>query len=325
LSRVLVTGADGFIGRALCPALIHSGYDVSASVRNTESAGSQHLKTLDKLTLHPVSDLGPECDWSVALEGAEFVVHLAARVHVVKETHIDPVSAFWKINAEGTRHLARSAAKAGLKRMVYLSTIKVNGERTYEDPFRENDTPNPKDPYAISKWEAEKALALVTARKSGLETTILRPPLVYGPEVKGNFLSLLRLCNSAAVLPFQSVDNRRSMISLYNLIDVIICCLTHPKAGGETYLVRDEDVSTAELIRRISFALGKQTRLFPMPTAALSAVGPIFGIGGKLSKLLDSLVIDDQKIRQDIGWRPPYAMDEELAETAAWFHSAQKL
>ena len=247
--RVLVTGATGFIGRHMCPALLAAGHDVSVAVRRKDFPDMP-----EAAAFHVVPDIGPKTDWTEALAGAEAVVHLAARAHVTEEPAADSAAEFHRVNAEGTASLAAAAAAAGVRRFLYLSSSRAAGERTGDRPFSESDPPKPKDAYGTSKWDGEKAL-LDIASQSGLEAVILRPPLVYGPGVKGNFLRLLKLCRLGPPLPFAAVNNRRSFIYVGNLADAAVHCLGAEEAAGETYFVRDgEDMSTPDLIRRLALA-----------------------------------------------------------------------
>ena len=315
MTRVLVTGAMGFVGRALCAALSEAGHTVVASTRGAAEPWMTGLE------VSPIPDIGPDTEWSSALAGIDAVAHLAARVHVMKERHDQPLAAYRRVNVEGTRRLAEAAAASGVGRVVYLSTAKVNGETSGSASFRESDTPAPGDDYALSKWEGEQALAEVAAH-TGLETVMLRPPLVYGPGVKGNFLRLLELCQHAPPLPLGAASNRRSLIFLGNLVSAVTACLIRPEAAGQTYLVRDgEDVSTSELIRRVSAALGRPARLFPMPDVLLRLAGHLTGKSDAVGRLLDSLAVDDGKIRTQLNWIPPFTMAQGLAETVSWFAS----
>ncbi len=313
MSRILITGATGFVGRALVPALLARGHQVVSAVRpgheGTEAGTEARL----------IGDIGPDTDWRAALDGVEAVVHLAARVHVMRETGQDPEALYRQTNAEGTRRLAMEAAGAGVKRLLFLSTVKVNGEETPAGPFTEAGPPNPTGPYALSKLAAEEALAEVAAT-TGIETVVLRSPLIYGEGVGGNFLSLLKLCRSAPPLPFRAVENARSLIYLGNLVDAIACALEHPAAAGKTFLVRDgEDLSTQALIRRTADALGRPARLFPLPLYFVRLLARITGKSAAIERLLGSLCVDDKKIRRELGWTPPFTVLQGLGRTAAWF------
>lgn len=312
---ILVTGASGFVGTALCRCLVASGVGVRGAVRCLDRFGAQ----VSGVEYVQVGEIGPHIDWSAALEGVDVVVHLAARVHVMNESSRDPLADFRTVNTAGTERLARLAATKGARRIVYLSSIKVNGELSVGASFTEADTPHPQDAYALSKWEAEQALHRISG-ETKLEVAILRPPLVYGPGVGGNFLRLMKLVQRRLLLPLASVHNRRSLIYLDNLVDAIALCARHPAAAGETFLVSDgEDLSTAELIQRLSRALGISSRLVPFPPAGLRFLGLLGGKSAELSRLLDSLQVDSSKIRKQLGWLPPYSVDQGLALTADWF------
>ena len=234
------------------------------------------------------------------------------------DTSADPLEEFRKVNLHSTTNLARQAAQAGVKRLVYVSSIKVNGEETREgQKFSETDPPAPQDPYAISKWEAEQALHRV-AGETGLEVVIVRPPLVYGPGVKGNFAQMLNVVAKGIPLPFASVRNLRSLIYVGNLADALIACAIHPAAAGQTYLVCDgEDVSTPDLLRQLATGMGVLARLLPCPPALLRLAGKLTGKSHQMGRLLDSLQVDGGKIRRDLGWRPPYTLREGLQNTVA--------
>jgi nucleoside-diphosphate-sugar epimerase len=237
----------------------------------------------------------------------------------------DPLTKFRRVNTLGTETLARAAARSGVKRLVFLSSIKVNGESTLPvSPFDEASPAEPQDPYAISKWEAEQALTRVSA-ETGLEIVVLRCPLVYGPRVKGNLLRLLQAVDHGIPLPLALARNRRSLIYLDNLTDAIATCLTHPAAAGKTYLVSDgEDVSTTELIARIAQALGKPSRLWPCPFGLIELAGRMTGKSDEIARLLGSLCIDSNRIRNELDWTPPYTLEQGLAETARWLHGRNK-
>jgi nucleoside-diphosphate-sugar epimerase len=244
--RVLVTGADGFVGRYVCRKLIESGFSLRAGVRNVESIPDLQRAVPGLSDSSFLGDLGVNPELRGPLAGVSAVVHLAARVHVMKESSGDSLQEFRRVNVAGTKFLARAAAEAGVRRFIYVSTIKVNGDSTSSEPFHLDMPPNPQDAYAISKWEAEEALRSVAA-ESGLEVVIVRPPLVYGPGVRGNFLRLMSLVDRALPLPWPKGENRRSMIGAENLADFLVRCVDHPKAASHSFLVKDsEDVSTRE-------------------------------------------------------------------------------
>ncbi len=292
---VLVTGPDGFIGRALVPTLEAAGFAVRRAGRET------------------TGDIARPVDWTPFLEGVEAVVHLAARVHVLREEASDPLSLYRRVNRDGTERLAAAAAAAGVRRFILLSTVKVHGENARR-PLTPADPPAPQDAYAVSKWEAEQALA---AAGAGMERVVLRSPLVYGPGVGGNFLRLLRLVDRAPVLPFGAIDNRRSLIYVANLADAIRHAITNAPPG--TYLPSDgQDLSTAELVRRLARALGRQVRLAPIPPALLAFAGRLAGRAEEVERLIGSLVVDGRIP----GWKPPVPADRGLARTAEWYRCA---
>ncbi len=322
MKQVLVTGATGFVGKQLCSVLATSGYGVRGAVRE----GGQKSPGIERATeIVPVGDLGEDPDWGTAVSGIDTVVHLAARVHVMHESCSNPLEEFRRINCAGTERLAREAAKAGVRRFVYLSTIKVNGEETIDQPFRETDPPGPEDAYAVSKWEAERVLKRLS-EETGLEVVIVRPPLVYGPGVKGNFLKLLRLVRAGLPLPLASVANRRSLVSLDNLVDLIVVCLRHPSAAGEVFLAADgEDLSTPDLIRRISRSMGKPNRLFPFPPSVLKGASRVLGKRAICDRLCGSLTVDSTKAKKVLGWQPPSSVDQSLDEMTRWFMASPLL
>lgn len=306
----LVTGSNGFIGRAVCPSLERNGWEVRRAVRSLNSSDRQVPQIVE------VGDIGSSNDWSRALAGVDSVVHLAARVHLPGD---DDEAAFLRTNTDATLRLAEAAARAGVRRFIYVSSVKVMGESSPRArPFVESDPPRPTDPYARSKLEAEKGLRAYADR---MEVAIIRPPLVYGPAVGANFLRLMSWVDRGIWLPFGNIDNRRSLLYVGNLASAIARCLTHPAAVGATFFVSDgEDVSTGELIRRLASALGRASRSWSVPPSALSAVASVFGRGEQARRLLDWLQVDSGLIRDRLEWTPPYSLDDGLKSTAIWFH-----
>ncbi|MEW6267176.1 MAG: SDR family oxidoreductase [Thermodesulfobacteriota bacterium] len=313
---LIITGANGFIGRAVCAEAAALGYRVRTVVRTAGRA--EGLPS--GVETFPLGDIGPQTDWRDALAGGRAVIHLAARVHQVHDPAPDPLAAHRAVNLDGTIRLAQAAAAQGLKRLVFLSSVKVNGEGR-DRPYTEADRPAPADPYGLSKWEAEQALSRL-ASENGLEVAILRPPLVYGPGVKANFLRLLEMVKSGLPLPLASVNNRRGLLFLGNLVSAILACLNHPEAAGRTYLVSDgEDVSSPELIRRLARVMKRPARLLPCPPLVLRWAGRIMSRTDEVERLLGSLAVDDSLIRRELGWNPPYTLDQGLQETVEWFLS----
>lgn len=312
--KILVTGGSGFIGRALIVRLNESGHEVVATSRDPQTS-------LPGATLRHIAELGPETDWSKVLEDIEAVVHLAARVHVMDERADDPLSENRRINAAGTARLAAQAAAAGVRHFIFLSTIKVHGEASGVEPFRADDTPRPQDPYAMAKLEAEQAL-LEIATGCTMQASIIRPPLVYGPGVRGNFLAMLRLCAKGWPLPLASINNRRSLVYSGNLVDLVVHLLDRRQPSRGIYLVSDgQDVSTPELFARTSRALGARTWIFPVPQFLLTFAAALVGKAAVVSRLTESLVIDDGPTRNDLNWTPPFSMLQGLKQTADWFLS----
>lgn len=306
---VAVTGANGFVGSSLCACADREGRLVRR-ISRSQAVG-------DGVT---VGALGPATDWSVALRGVDVVIHLAARVHVMFDKVADPLAVYREVNTKGTLNLACQAAALGVKRFVYVSSIKVNGEETSSGrPFTEKDKPAPLDPYGISKLEAEQGLWDVAA-ETGLEVVIIRPPLVYGPGVRANFLSMMRWLSLGVPLPFGAIYNKRSFLALDNLVDLIITCIDHPAATNQVFLASDgEDLSTAELLQRTAAALGKPARLLPVPQRALTVAMNILGKKEVAQRLCGSLQVDIRKARNLLGWNPPITIEAALLKTARHF------
>ena len=305
---LLVTGADGFVGRHLCRLLERRGHDVRRAVRRASGEGGGRVQ---------VGEIGPATQWDAALRGVDTVVHLAARVHVMHETASDPAAEYRRVNVEGTAALGEAAARNGVRRIVLVSTVKVHGEATAAaGRFREDDVPAPRDPYAASKRQAERILQ----ENSAFETVVIRPPLVYGPGVGANFLRLLRSVDRGLPLPLGSVRNARSLVYVGNLCDSVRECCTHPSAAQRTFLVSDgEPLSTPALVRAVAAALGRAPRLLPVPPSVLRAGARALGRGAAAERLLSSLAIDSTSITRVLGWVPPYSLEQGLKETVEWY------
>jgi nucleoside-diphosphate-sugar epimerase len=310
--KLLVTGANGFVGRALCDALRRNGHEVAAGVRRPCGLANEvNMPALD-------------ADWAI-WESAQpsltcdVVVHLAARVHVMHAAGSVATSLYRSVNTIATLTLARAAANAGVQRFVFLSSIKVNGEGTSADqPFTAAESTTPQDPYGISKMEAEQGLRHIAA-ESGMEVVIVRPPLVYGPGVKANFASMMRAVQRGIPLPLASVThNRRSFVALDNLVDLLITCIDHPAAANQTFVVSDgEDLSTADLLRRLGHAMDKPARLFPAPPLLLQLCANVLGKGDMAQRLLGNLQVDISHTRDTLNWSPPISVDEGLRRAVA--------
>ena len=313
MNRVLVTGANGFIGSRLCRLLMERDYTVRAALRNSRP----HDDLVEQEQAVAIGDIGSGTQWNAALHDVDCMVHLAARVHVMDETAVDPLSEFRVVNVDGTINLARQAAAAGVKRFIYLSSIKVNGEATQRRrPFTVDDQPAPADPYAISKAEAEQAL-LKLAIETDVDVVIIRPPLVYGPGVKANFLGMMRWLNRGIPLPFGSIYNKRSFVALDNLVDLIITCIEHPSATNQIFLAGDgEDLSTTDLLLRMGRALGHPARLIPVPEKILKVAAVLMGKRALAQRLCGSLQVDISKTRDRLDWEPIVTIDETLNKTA---------
>lgn len=308
---VLLTGASGFVGKAVLDELLARGHSVVAAVRSVPT-------DLDsRVAVSRFDALDGSTDWASALAGVVTVVHSAARVHVMNDTETDPLAAFRKVNVEGTLNLAQQAWKAGARRFVFISSIKVNGEGTPKgQPYTADDVPAPADPYGVSKLEAEEGLRAL-ARETGLEVVIVRPVLVYGPGVKANFLAMMRWLDKGVPLPFGAIDNRRSLVALGNLADLVVTCVEHPAAANQTFLVSDgEDLSTTGLLRRMAAALGKPARLLPVPSVLLEVGASLLGKRSLSQRLCGSLQVDIGKTRSLLGWKPPISVDDALGLAA---------
>lgn len=303
--RILVTGANGFVGKSLCAALNAQGNYVLAVSR----AGQQSLIHSELVILEKID---ASTAWNDALTNVNVVIHLAARVHVMQEHAVDPLAEFRKVNVDGTLNLAKQAAQLGVKRFVFVSSVKVNGERTIiNQPFTADDTPQPQEPYGQSKLEAEQGLMLI-AQQTGMEVVIVRPPLIYGAGVKANFASMLKLIRSGWPVPLGDVvHNRRSFVGIDNLVDFLLVCITHPAAANQVFMVSDgEDLATAELFRRLGEAIGHPAKLFTVPTRLVTLGACLLGKQAMTERLLGSLQVDITKNKQLLGWQPPITLDE---------------
>lgn len=313
--KILVTGASGFIGGFLCPVLEKAGHSLVLVVRSIPKLQSGNRKYV------AVGDIGSLTDWVTLLQGVDAVIHLAARVHVMSETADDPVSEFRAVNVCGTERLARQAAEVGVKRLVYVSSIKVNGAATLGVSFRADDVAQPLDAYGVSKFEAEQKLVKISA-ETGLEIVIVRPPLVYGPGVGGNFIRLLKLIDWGLPLPFGGVDNHRSLINVDNLCDFLNVCVSHSNAAGQVFLVSDgHDVSTRDLILGLAREMRKSVWLLPVPIDMLIIVGKLFGKQAEVDRLCGSLQLDIGKTRRMLGWEPRFSLVDGLQKTVSWYVS----
>jgi nucleoside-diphosphate-sugar epimerase len=312
---VAVTGANGFVGTALCRALLARGDRVVALVRDP---GAALPKGAERRVVGPI---GPGTDWGGMLGGVDRLVHLAARVHVQWDGAAEALTEFRRVNTYGTARLAEAAAAQGVRRFVFLSSIKALGDGKADGtPYADGDPPMPVDAYGRSKAEGEQALAEAAATR-GMEWAVLRPPLVYGPGVRGNFLTLLMACDTPYPLPVGGIGNRRSLLGLDNLVAGILCVLDHPRAAGGKFLIRDgEDLSTTELVARTRRALGRPVRIWPAPVGALRALGAIGLFRGAVRRMAGSLTADDSGLRA-LGWQPPLTVDQGLARLAAWWKS----
>ncbi|MBV5338546.1 MAG: SDR family oxidoreductase [Deltaproteobacteria bacterium] len=317
---ILLTGATGFVGSALNKRLLQDNVSVRAAVR---SEISELPKGVD---LVQIEDLNPDIDWREALSEVDAIVHLAARVHVMHDVVADPLAEFRRVNVEGTLNMAQQAALAGVRRFVYVSSVKVNGESTVlGKPFSPDDQPDPQDHYGISKYEAERCLLDLVSEKTGMEVVIIRPPLVYGSGVKANFASMMSWLDRGVPLPLGSVHNQRSLVALDNLVDLIVTCLDHPKAVNQTFLVSDgEDLSTTELLQRMGRALGKPARLIPVPVWVMQYAANLLGKGAVAQRLFGSLQVDSSKARDLLGWKPVVTVDEALQKTADAYKALHK-
>lgn len=314
--RVLVTGASGFVGTALCEDLSKRGYVVRAALRD-----SANLPAPTATEVCSIGDIGPATDWREALQGVDIVVHAAARAHVLGDAP-ENAKLYFEVNALGTQALARAAAAGGVRGFIFVSSVKVNGERSGTRLFTSDDDARPHDAYALSKWLAELSLQQL-AREGAMQVQIVRPPLVYGPQVRANFLRLLRLVDAGIPLPLGAVDNRRSLISIWNLCDFLACLIQRLPASGSVWLPADgAAISTPELLRSMALAMGKRARVLNVPVGLLKRGGALLGKGAELDRLCDSLAVDVGATCQTLAWHPPLSLQESMSRTVQWYRSS---
>lgn len=307
MPKLLVTGGSGFIGKAVCENLKKNNYTINITSRRDIVTNLRGVK------IYNINEIDENTNWFQALNAVSCVIHCAAKTHVINNNKQNSLSSFRKVNVEGTLNLAKQAVACGVKRFIFISSIKVNGERTKKSSmFRYNDIPKPQDSYGISKWEAEKGLWKIS-KETGLEVVIIRAPLVYGPAVKGNLRRLIKLIQSRAPLPFSLIKNQRSLIGIDNLVDVIIRCIDDNRASGNTFLVSDEkNLSTIDLIRQIASSMGLSVRLFPLPLSLLKFFGFLLGRKAEINRLIGSLQIDNNYTKQTLNWKPTISVEEGI-------------
>jgi nucleoside-diphosphate-sugar epimerase len=315
MTRVLVTGATGFVGSFLCEALARADYRVRGALRTDRVVPA----AIGEKVI--IGEINSTTDWTRALDGVDAIIHAAARSHVL-HPGTGPANLYFETNERGTERLANAAARMQVQRLVYLSSIKANGEETVAHAYTPADEPQPQDDYGLSKWRAEQHVA-AASQGSGMQAVILRPPLVYGPGVRANFLRLLQWVHGGWPLPLGAVRNARSLVSVWNLCDFLVLVLKHPQAPGRTWMVSDgEDLSTPDLIRRLGSAMGRQVLLPSVPVTLLKACAGLLGRRGELARLCGSLQVDISQTRAALGWSPPVTVHESLARTVAWYLAA---
>jgi len=316
-ANVLVTGANGFIGRVLCLALRQSGYGVREAVRNAAE---------NRPDVIAVGNIGHDTHWTAALNGIRVVIHLSARAHILSDSAADPLTEFRAVNVEGTKRLAQQAAECGVQRLIFVSSIGVLGNSTeLGEAFSERSIPQPKSLYAIAKWEAEEVLQQLH-RETGLEIVVVRPPLVHGPGAPGNMARLLKGVYRGMPLPLANIDNHRSLVGVDNLASFLIRCVDAPAAANETFVISDEqNLSTTELIRLLADALNRPARLFPLPESAARMAARLVGKESMVDQLWGSLLVDSSKAYQHLGWKPPLTAAEGIKKMAqAYREMAEK-
>lgn len=305
MGSFLLTGASGFIGRGVFQQLVGCGIPVRPVYRSAAQAACVVGAVV-------VSNLEADTDWTAALQGVDVVIHAAARAHIMRDEALDPLTEYRRVNVVGTLNLARQAVAAGVKRFVFVSSVGVNGVATYGKPFTSDDVPSPAGPYALSKWEAEQGLCSIAAQ-TGLEVVIIRPPLVYGPQAPGNFGRLVSAVRRGTWLPLGAVHNRRTLVALENLVDLIALCAKHPSAANQVFMAGDaEDVSTMLLLQRIGQAVGYPARLLPVPVSLMRAGALLLGKAQVVDKVCGDLQVDIGKARALLGWMPPVDMQTAM-------------
>lgn len=313
-TKILITGANGFVGKQLIKSLLDQGtYFIHAASRHKDKV----LKH-DDIDVFEIQQVGKETNWHEALQDCHCVVHTAARVHIMKDDSLNPLAEYRQVNVEGSINIAKQAIQHGVKRFIYLSSIKVNGDKTSNNKsFTAEDSPNPLDPYALSKHEAEESLKNL-CKNTSMELVIIRPPLVYGPQAKGNFALMVHMIKKGYPLPLKNINNKRSMVSIYNLVSMIERCLVHPNINNQTFLISDNnDLSTSELIIKIGQVLNKRVLLFSIPYIFLNTVAKMIGKKAIVDRLYDSLQIDMSKTQSLLGWYPVVTVDQALDATLA--------
>lgn len=307
MSKILVTGGNGFIGKAICENLKKKNCTINITSRKDLVSNFKDLR------FYKINEIDENTKWSQALDKVSCLIHCAAKTHVMKKSKKNSLISFRRVNVQGTINLAKQAAACGVKRFIFLSSIKVNGERTDKSiKFKYNDIPKPEDSYGVSKWEAEKGLWKIS-KETGLEVVIIRAPLVYGPAVKGNLRRLIKLIQSGIPLPFSLIKNQRSLVGIDNLVDLIIHCIDHHKASGNIFLVSDgKDLSTPDLVRGIASSIELSARLFPLPLIILKFFGLILGKKLEIDRLIGSLRIDNSYTKETLNWTPPLSVEEGI-------------
>jgi UDP-glucose 4-epimerase len=318
MQKILITGATGFVGCALCQHLVTQKINIKISITAVVRKYNHSLPV--SVQQIKIDDLTANIDWLSLLKDIDCIIHLAGRAHIVKECITDPLAAFRQVNTQATLHLATQAAKQGVRRFIFLSSIKVNGEETQlHQPFQVTDKIAPLDPYGISKYEAEQGLQEI-AVNSALELVIIRPPLIYGENVKANFLKMMQWVQRGIPLPLGAVKNKRSLLALDNLLDFITLCIHHPKADNQIFLLSDDhDLSTIELLRALATSLEKPLILLPVPVSLLLKGAEVFGKRGQLARLCGSLQIDLSHTKKQLAWKPTITTDNAVQKTVESF------